>query len=258
MASLPIIGPAVAWLQDSMGLTLAQIQGWAVEGARTVLKWFASLGRLALMGALGTVVGFVLMMFILFFAIRDGRLMFTTLRELVPMSAGERGRLFAHLASVTRAMVYGTGVTALAQGMLIAIGFAIAGLPSPIVFGVLATLFALVPLAGTPVVWVPAVLALALQERWYAAVFLLVWGVVVSTVDNVLRPILVSGRAQVGTLTVFIGVLGGVAAFGAIGIILGPLVLALALALVRFARETRQPGIRPPESASPESGARER
>jgi predicted PurR-regulated permease PerM len=245
LAALPVVGPAVAWLQDSVGISLAQIQSWAVEGARTVLKALASLGRLAVLGALGTVVGFVMMMFILFFAIRDVRSMFVTLRELIPMSVRERARLFTHLAAVTRAMVYGTGVTALAQGALIAIGFAIVGLPSPIVFGVLAALLALVPLAGTPVVWLPAALVLALQERWYAAIFLLIWGGLVATIDNVLRPMLVSGRAQVGTLTVFIGVLGGVSAFGPIGVILGPLVLALIIALVRFTLEVRAAEDRP-------------
>ena len=239
-AELPLIGPAIAWLQQATGVSLAQLQAWALQGARTVLGSLASLGRVAFLGALGTVVGFVMMMFILFFAIRDGRTIFSTLRSLVPMSPPERSRLFAHLASVTRAMVYGTGVTAIVQGILIAIGFALVGLPSPIVFGVLAALLALVPMAGTPVVWVPAVIALALQDRWYAAIFLLVWGALVATIDNVLRPLLVSGRAQVGTLTVFIGVLGGVSAFGPIGVFLGPLVLALVIALVRFTLETRQ------------------
>jgi predicted PurR-regulated permease PerM len=243
LVNLPLVGPAIAWLQDSVGISLAQLQAWAVEGARTVLKSLASLGRVAVLGALGTVVGFALMMFILFFAIRDVKAMFATLRALIPMSSAERGRLFDHLAGVTRAMVFGTGVTALAQGVLIAIGFAVVGLPSPIVFGVLAAIFALVPLAGTPVVWIPAVLVLVVQERWYAAIFLLVWGVVVTLVDNVLRPMLVSGRAEVGTLTVFIGVLGGVSAFGAIGVVLGPLVLALVIALIRFTLEMRaQPG----------------
>jgi predicted PurR-regulated permease PerM len=239
LETIPLLGPAIVWLQESAGLSLAQMQAWGVEGARTVLRTLASLGQKAVLGALGTVVGFALMVFILFFAIRDGREAFATLRRLIPMSSGDRSRLFAHLASVTRAMVYGTGVTALVQGVLIAIGFAVVGLPSPIVFGVLAALLALVPLAGTPVVWVPAVLVLAAQERWYAAIFLLIWGSLVATVDNVLRPMLVSGRAQVGTLTVFIGVLGGVSAFGPIGVILGPLVLALIIALVRFALDER-------------------
>jgi predicted PurR-regulated permease PerM len=167
--------------------------------------------------------------------------MFVTLRGLIPMRAETKARLFGHLGAVTRAMVYGTGVTALVQGALVAIGFALTGLASPVVFGVLAALFALVPMAGTPVVWVPAVGVLALHGRWGAAGFMLVWGVFVVTIDNFLRPMLVAGKAQVGTLTVFIGVLGGVAAFGPIGIVLGPLVLALALALLELVVEERAP-----------------
>jgi predicted PurR-regulated permease PerM len=239
LANLPFVGPALAWLEESLGISLAQIQAAALEAARALLRSLASLGRQALVGALGTVVGFVVMMFILFFAIRDGRSVFEAMRALIPMSPQDRKRLFEHLGSVARAMVYGTGVTALVQGALVAIGFAIVGLPSPIVFGVVAALFALVPFAGTPVVWVPAVIVLAIQGRPYAAIFLLAWGAVVVTIDNVLRPLLVSGRAQVGALTVFIGVLGGVAAFGPIGVFLGPLVLALVIALIRFVLEVR-------------------
>ena len=239
LSAVPLLGPVLAWLQDTAGLSLAQIQDWAVQAAQAILKGLGTLGRAAFLGAVGTVVGFVLMMFILFFAIRDGAPAFRALRDLVPMDEGEKSRLFEHLASVTRALVYGTGVTALVQGVLVGIGFAVVGLPSPVVFGVLAALAALVPLAGTPVIWVPAVIVLVAQGRVTAALILLVWGGFVTTIDNFLRPWLVSGRAEVGALTVFLGVLGGVSAFGPIGILLGPLVLALALALVRFAREER-------------------
>lgn len=234
LTAVPVVGRALAWLDQNVGISLVQVQDWALEAARTVLSSLASLGRSAFLGALGTVLGFVVMMFILFFAIRDGSAMFARLRELLPMRADDKARLFKHLGSVTRAMVYGTVVTALVQGALVGIGFALTGLASPIVFGVLAALFALVPMAGTPVVWVPAVAVLALQGRLTAAGIMLVWGGFVVTIDNFLRPMLVSGKAEVGTLTVFIGVLGGVVAFGPIGILLGPLVLALALALVQF------------------------
>ena len=239
LASVPIVGSALAWLEQNVGISLDQVQDWAVEAARTVLGSLATVGRSAFLGALGTVVGFLIMMFILFFAIRDGAALFERLRELVPMRAEDKKRLFRHLGSVTRAMVYGTGVTALVQGALVAIGFAVAGLPSPVVFGVLAALFALVPMAGTPVVWVPAVVVLAVQGRVTAAVLMLIWGGFVVTIDNFLRPMLVSGKAEVATLTVFIGVLGGVAAFGPIGIVLGPLVLALGIALVQFKLDER-------------------
>jgi predicted PurR-regulated permease PerM len=141
---------------------------------------------------------------------------------------------------VTRALVYGTGVTALVQGALVGMGFAFVGLPSPVVFGVIAALAALIPLLGTPVVWVPAVIVLAAQDRWGAALFMVIWGAIVVTIDNFLRPWLVSGRARIEPLTVFIGVLGGVSAFGPVGVFLGPLVLALAIALVRFSLEGQE------------------
>jgi predicted PurR-regulated permease PerM len=239
LAALPLVGPLVAWLQENTGVSFAQLQAWAVEAAQTVLKALGSLGRAAFLGALGTVVGFGLMMFILFFAIRDGKAMADTARALLPASEADKARLFRHLAAVTRALVYGTGVTALVQGALVGIGFAVVGLPSPIVFGVLAALGALIPLLGTPVVWVPAVIVLAAQGRWGAALFMAIWGIFVVTIDNFLRPWLVAGRAQIGALTVFIGVLGGISAFGPIGVILGPLILALAIALIRFALETQ-------------------
>ena len=258
LTNTPVIGPVLAWLQDTAGISLQQMQAWAVDGARTVLQGLASLGRALFLGALGTVIGFVLMMFILFFVIRDGHNIAETFRGLIPLSAHDKARLFNHLASVIRAVFYGSGVTALVQGTLVAIGFAIIGLPSPIVFGVLAALFALVPMAGTPVVWVPAVIALAVQQRWGAALFLLIWGGVVATLDNFLRPMLVSGRAEVGTLTVFIGVLGGVSAFGPIGLFLGPLVLALVIALIRFTLELREEKpVASPASPKPRTRKRE-
>ncbi|MFL6624646.1 MAG: AI-2E family transporter [Sulfurifustaceae bacterium] len=240
IGTIPVLGRALDWAQQTFGVSLADIQGWAMQGTRTVLQFLASMGGKIFMGAVGTVIGFVLTMFLLFFTIRDGEQMLGTVRALIPASPANKNRLFKHLAAVTRAMVYGTGVTALTQGALVGIGFAIVGLPSPIVFGVLAALFALVPMAGTPVIWVPAVLILAAQQRWIAAIFLLGWGVLVVTIDNVLRPYLVAGRAPVGTLTVFMGVLGGVSTFGAIGVFLGPVVLALVIALIRFTLEVRE------------------
>jgi predicted PurR-regulated permease PerM len=126
------------------------------------------------------------------------------------------------------------------QGALVGIAFLITGLPSPVVFGVIASLLALLPAGGTALVWIPAVLVLLAQDRWGMAIVMLVIGVFSSSVDNVLRPLLISGRAEVSTLTVFIGVLGGTAAFGPIGLFLGPVVLALIIALMRFAQDQRR------------------
>lgn len=240
LKSVQFLDSLLGWLNDTVGVTAAQVQGWAIEGARKLLQGMASVGGRAVLGAVGTIVGLSLMLFLLYFFIRDGEEMLRVGRQLIPLPQSRKEQLFEHLAAVTRAVVFGTGLTALIQGSLVGIAFAIVGLPSPLVFGVLAVLFALLPFAGSALVWAPAVMVLAAQGRWVAAIFLLAWGaLLVGTIDNLLRPMLISGRAQVATLTVFLGVLGGVSAFGTIGLFLGPVVLALILALIRFALEVR-------------------
>ena len=239
--NVPYIQGTLAWLDQTFDVNTAQVRGWATQGAQQVLQWLASMGGRVFVGAVGTAVGFILMVFMLYFFIRDGEEMLATARDLIPMSRQYKLRLFDHLSAVTRAMVYGTGLTALIQGTLVGIAFLLSGLPSPLVFGVIAAMTALLPFGGTALVWVPAAIVLAARGEWGWAIFMVVWGaVLVSLVDNVVRPWLVSGRADVGTLTVFIGVLGGLAAFGAIGLFLGPVVLALIIALIRFTLEMRR------------------
>jgi predicted PurR-regulated permease PerM len=106
------------------------------------------------------------------------------------------------------------------------------------VFGVMSIFFALVPVVGTWIIWVPGVIFLLTQGDYGHAVFLALWGaLIVGMIDNFLRPILISGRAEVPTLAVFVGVMGGLAAFGFIGLFLGPIVLGLLVALFRFEYE---------------------
>ncbi len=112
-------------------------------------------------------------------------------------------------------------------------------LPSPVVFGVLAALLSMLPVGGTAFVWGPAAIWLFVDGRWGFGIFMLAWGIALGGLDNILRPLLISGRAKISALAVFIGVLGGIPAFGTIGIIAGPVVLSLALALIEFAEEGR-------------------
>lgn len=257
----PWIQNLLTWVETLFDIDPTQIGVWARQGGNEMLHWLASMGGRVFLGAIGTAVGFVLMLFLLFFFVRDGREWLATARELIPMEENQKSRLFDHLAAVTRAMVLGTGLTALIQGTLVGIAFVIVGLPSPLVFTVIAVLASLLPFGGTALIWVPAALVLAAQGRWGATIFMVIWGaLLVSLVDNVVRPMLVSGRANVGTLTVFIGVLGGLAAFGAIGLFLGPVVLALIIALLRLFIEVRRadtaaaipaPAATPPEAPAP-------
>lgn len=237
----PQLQKLLQWMTQTLGISTAQMRGWLGEATRNLLQLLANLSGQLFLGALGTAAGLCLTIFFMFFFIRDGAMMLRTTRELVPLPPDKRQALFTHLAAVTRAVVVGTGLTALIQGALVGIAFLIVQLPSPLVFAVLAALLALLPFAGTAIVWLPAALILAAQDRWVAAIFMLIWGaLLVSMIDNFLKPLLISGRAEVATLTVFIGVLGGVTAFGAIGLFMGPVVLALAVALIQFAVDAKR------------------
>jgi predicted PurR-regulated permease PerM len=238
--AIPMIDRAVQRIGAHMPLSADRIQAWLVDSGQSLLGSLVLASGAVFAGALGAVVEFLLTLFLLFFFLRDGEDLVRRAVRLVPMDPSRKGMLGGHLAAVTHAVVLGTLLTAVAQGVLMGIGFAIVGLPSPVVFGVLTAIASLVPLVGTALVWVPAVVVLFAQGRVAGPIFLVVWSVVlVGMADNVLRPLVVSGRAQIATLPIFLGLMGGLSAFGAIGMVLGPVLVALVIALLRFAEEAR-------------------
>ncbi len=234
---VPIVGRLVGWLGTNVSITAEQVEGWLVSGMQSMLKSAAAIGGNLAIGVVGTLVGFFLMLFLLFFLLRDGESMLRHVMRLIPMPSARRTELRNYLSDVTRAVVFGHALTALIQGTLVGIGFAIAGLPSPVVFGAFGAIAAFIPAAGTGFVLVPAVLYLMFTAQWGWAIFLAIWSAGVGFSDNFIRPYLTRQRARVSTLTVFVGVIGGVTAFGFIGSLIGPVVLALMVALVQFAEE---------------------
>lgn len=240
LTHVPVFGEVVKWVDERIPASAAQIQEWLVRTLQSVLHFLLSHSGTFVVGAFGAFGSLSLMLFVLFFFLRDGDAMAARAIQLVPMDPKKKARLAGHLGDVTRAVVFGTLVTALAQGTLIGIAFWITGLPSPVVFGGLAFIASFVPFVGTALVVAPACLYLFVQGVVWKTVFMLVWGVVVAgSADNFLRPALVSGRAQIGTLTAFFGVIGGISAFGMVGLFLGPVFLALVLALIEFVEEDR-------------------
>jgi predicted PurR-regulated permease PerM len=225
-----------------------QIRASLLTAGEQLAQWAVSLGGSLFASLFGLVVAIVIALFVLFFFLRDGELMVTRAMVLVPLDDRRMAHLLSHLADVTRAVVLGARVTALVQGTLAGIGFALAGVPWSIVFGVLTVGAAVVPVVGTALVWVPVAAWLGLSGHWGAALFVLIWGTaVVSSADHVVRPLFISSRAKISTLPVFIGLLGGIAAFGVTGIFLGPVVIALVLALIEFAEEARSEAHLSPE-----------
>lgn len=233
------LAPAQALLSragEFTSLSKEQILASAAEAAQGALQQVASLGGAAVVGAFHVLTQFAFTMFLLFFFLRDGKGMLARGIRLVPMTAHRKVELAGTLGGVTRAVVLGTLVTSLVQGTLVGVGFAIAGLPSPLVFGAVGALASLIPIVGTALVWVPAVITLIAQGYTGWAIFLTLWSIIlVAGSDNVIRPLIISGSSNASTLLVFVGLLGGISVFGFAGIFMGPLVLTLVATLLQYA-----------------------
>ena len=221
---------------DFTSLSKEQILASAADAAQGALQQVASLGGTVVVGAFNVLTQFALTMFLLFFFLRDGKAMLAVGIDLVPMAPLRKVDLAATLGGVTRAVVLGTLVTSLVQGTLVGIGFAIAGLPSPLVFGAVGAVASLIPIVGTALVWVPAAITLVAQGQTGWAIFLVLWSIIlVAGSDNVIRPLIISGNSNASTLLVFVGLLGGISTFGFAGIFMGPLVLTLVATLLKYA-----------------------
>jgi predicted PurR-regulated permease PerM len=220
----PRLGAALAWLEQSVDLR-AQAERLTAE----VVPRIGSVVR----GSIWAATELLITLFTLFFFFRDRHAAVGALRSLVPLSETETDEVVTRVADSIHATVFGTLGVALVQGTLGGLMFWFLGLPSPLVWGAVMALLALVPVMGTALVWAPAAALLAVSGDWGRAAILAGWGLVaISLGDNLLYPLFVGRRMQMHVLPVFLAVLGGLAAFGAAGLVLGPMALALTVALV--------------------------
>lgn len=180
---------------------------------------------------------------IAFFLYRDGRTAVRRLRSIVGRIAGARARQSLDVAAETiNGVVHGVLGTALVQAIAATVGYWIAGIPGVLLLGFVSFFLALVPM-GLALIWLPAAIWLASQGRTAMAIFLVAWvGVLVGSLDNVLRPILIGRSSDLPFIIIFLGIVGGLVAFGLIGIFLGPTLLAVAYGLVREWSGGNEPG----------------
>ncbi len=192
-----------------------------------------------ILGSIADVIlGLFIMFFFIFYAFLNGERWLHDLRRNLPMEKAHRERLFDRMGSITSAVVYGQFLTAVIQGSLGGLMFIIFGIPNPVFWGVIMIILSFLPLVGTPIIWVPVALLELLQGRVLAGVGILIVGsVVVMNVDNLVRPYLISSRDNLNPVLILIGVLGGLKLFGFIGILIGPLLLALLQTVIELFRE---------------------
>ncbi len=202
----------------------SQLAGWAKQWLGGFAMFLGGIGHNVL--KLGVVLVTV------FFCFRDGKEIIKQLQQGLVRYLGKYQHVYLQAAGNTaRAVVYGLVLAALGQGILAGFGYAVAGVKAPILFGALTALLALIPMGAT-LVWFPIGIMMTLTDQLLPGLGLLLWGfLVVSTVDNVIRPLVISGASRVPFLVVLFGVLGGLSAFGVVGLFLGPVILAVLLSV---------------------------
>ena len=227
---LPIIGKEVT-------RTLKEINTDPNSIVQNVSGWFQShlnYGRLVLSEISKNIFKLCFAVMSLFFFYRDGQTILNQVSKALEMVIGPRIHHYLDtISETTRAVVYGVGLTAIAQALLAGLSYFVAGVPNPMVLTIVTFIFALIPF-GPPVAYSAVSLWLFSQGQTIEAIGVMVWGVcVVSTADNVIRPLVISGATQIPFLLIMFGVLGGLASFGMVGLFVGPVILAVLLAIWR-------------------------
>ena len=225
--SSKVFGPALRWLDFRF-----DVPNEAIQLARSVAGWASSTLSTLLSGSMWLLTQIAVTVFVLFYFVRDGPTILTKLRAFIPLETTSVDSVFARIAQTIRVSLGGKFVVASIQGTLGGLMFFWLDLPAPVFWGTVMAFFSIFPVLGAFVVWLPAALIFALQGDWRHALMLTAWGLlIIHPVDNLLGPVLVGTTLRLHTLLTFFSIIGGLAAFGASGIVLGPLIVSVAVAL---------------------------
>jgi predicted PurR-regulated permease PerM len=228
LGKIPFVGSRAVDYWQSLATDSSKLAAEARRLIAPASAFLLMIGKMLVSGLLEL----TLSILIAFFLFRDGESAAERFGMMVERVADERGRRLLNLATSTvRGVVYGILGTALVQAIMAGIGYVIAGVPGAGMLALLTFFLSVVPI-GPPLIWVPAALWLFHEGSTGWALFMLVWGIGVSSVDNVVKPWLISQGSDMPFLLIFFGVLGGALAFGFIGVFLGPTLLAVGYRLV--------------------------
>jgi len=203
------------------------------NAARTTAAYVGSKAAIILSNSIHLITEMVVMLFLLFFLFRDRQLALTALRSIIPLREDETTELLERIDDTIYATFLGRLAIALVQGVLAGLAFWALGVPGVILWALTLTAFAMIPAFGAFLVWGPIAIYLGLNGHWGKAALLAIWGgLIVSTIDNILYPILIGGHLRAHTAIILITILGGIAVFGPLGIILGPVIFTIAATLL--------------------------
>jgi predicted PurR-regulated permease PerM len=234
--------PQVIEAADSLGVDLERLQEQASSSAVAISQFMASQALEIGQNTLRVTVFFFLMLYLLFFFLRDGKLLLEGLIRALPFGDERERHLFDRFAEVSRATIKGTLVVGIVQGTLGGIGFAVLGIGAPVLWGVVMALLSILPAAGPAFVWLPAAIILIAGGEVIPGIILIIVGsLVIGLVDNLLRPLLVGRDTRMPDYLILLSTLGGLTGFGLAGIVIGPIIAAFFLSVWKMAEEEYEP-----------------
>jgi predicted PurR-regulated permease PerM len=235
--TLDLLRRPLAWVGRYVDLSQINPRTWLLGRLQQVGSLLLSEIGIVLGNITSFLIKSVIALFTLFFLFREGKSLRRRAAAVLPLRPEQVERLFNGISNTIIATVYGGLVVAAVQGALTGLALAVLGMRSPVLWGVVAAFFSLLPL-GSAAVWAPAALYLFATGHWVTGLLLVGWGAgVVGGIDNVLRPLLMRGRVQMHTLLIFFSVFGGVRAFGFLGLFIGPVILAVTISLLSMLRD---------------------
>ena len=211
-----------------------ELQADIIQYSRQFAQSMLAFGTDLVRNGAKLILHFLLMVFILFYFLRDGSKMVAYLKHLSPLRPAQEDFIIDSLKRVARGVLMGCLLVAVLQGVAGGIGLGVVGIPA-FFWGAMMALSSLIPVLGTGLVWVPSVVYLVLVGDWKMAIFLALWcGIFVVGIDTILRPIFMREAAQVSTFYIFIAILGGIYSFGMLGIFYGPLILSFVMVMLQI------------------------
>jgi len=224
-----------SWVNDLWLRVQARFPDANPGNLTTVIHRYADAGAAYLGSRLGAVLRntavflfhLAVMILAMFYLFRDGDSIVARLREVLPFEKSHRDKMIDETRELIFASVTSSLVAAVAHGVLGGVAFGLTGIRAPIFWGVMMGFFSLIPVVGSALIWVPAAVSLMVDGHIGMGIALMIFcSVIVGLVDNIIRPWMISGRAEMGGLVVFISILGGISVFGMLGVVLGPIVVA--------------------------------
>ena len=230
--------PQVTALLERVGVDPARLQEQAQSAAVAVSSAIAERALSIGSGTLRGTIFFFLMLYLLFFFLRDGPRILDALIRALPLGDQRERHLFERFAEVSRATIKGTLVVGIVQGTIGGIAFAVLGMSAPVLWGTVMALLSILPVVGTALVWLPAAIVLIVSGQIFGGIALIFVGVfVIGLVDNLLRPVLVGRDTQLPDYVILLSTLGGLAGFGLAGIVIGPTIAAFFLSVWQMAEQ---------------------